>query len=538
MPAPSLVAAGIAVVGAGARIRLFLDRQSLWLDEAMLALNIGRRSFLHLLDPLSYDQAAPAIFLWAVKSFTLLFGMHELSMRAPALLAGILLPPLVWQLGRRVSDEATALVASGLVALSPILVAYSNDAKPYTLDAVATAALLILALRYRGDASPRNCALLIVAGALAIWSSFPAVFTLAAILAVLCIDTLDARDRRTTSALAIATAVWGATFAIHHAVVIARATEDSALADFWRGAMIDIATPGWTIRARVSIGELIWPFTSLTYRAQLLVSASSFVIGTAVLWRSRSWRTALLVVAPIAMGLSASAISEYPVVQRLALFASPVAAVVLALAVTAAWNAAAGPAMRVVIAGAAIGLFTTAFTIRTPTDSHQEGVRTMVEEFGQLRRGAPVYGLAGGVAQWACETTDWSHPDSARLDRYARVGSVGGYAFHYAPPRGTRLSLDGADTAWREAEGLVIVGRYTGMGYEHVREHVSPRPDEGWAASEVARLRAVADTGWFFGAHANDAETGALHRAIVAAGGRFLRQQSGVASFIWEVAFP
>jgi len=102
-----------AVLSLGALLRLleYLGNRSLWLDEAMLALGIGRRGYLGLFAPLDYDQVAAPLFLWAVKTVSLIGGMGELALRFVPLVAGVMLPWTVWRMTRSLGGPAAGLIA-------------------------------------------------------------------------------------------------------------------------------------------------------------------------------------------------------------------------------------------------------------------------------------------------------------------------------------------------------------------------------------------------------------------------------------------
>ena len=59
-------------------VREYIGGRSLWVDEAMLALNMNR-SFSELLKPLYYNQTSPILFLFAARFFTLIFGISDYS---------------------------------------------------------------------------------------------------------------------------------------------------------------------------------------------------------------------------------------------------------------------------------------------------------------------------------------------------------------------------------------------------------------------------------------------------------------------------
>jgi len=68
---------GFIMIGIGLSIINVLHLRSLWLDEAMLALNIINKPVVELLKPLNFNQVAPIGFLKIEKIFTILFGNTE-----------------------------------------------------------------------------------------------------------------------------------------------------------------------------------------------------------------------------------------------------------------------------------------------------------------------------------------------------------------------------------------------------------------------------------------------------------------------------
>ena len=182
-------AAGLLlVVGVAFRIRRYAAARSLWIDEAWLALNILTRSFTGLLHRLDFEQTAPVPFLWATRLSVLMFGPGERALRLVALLAGCLLLLAIVPVARRILGRPWEPVAAALCACSPVLIYYSDDVKPYMVDALATTVLLWLALRVMDRRTLTDWVLLGIAGTVALLSSFSAAFVLAAVVAALAIS--------------------------------------------------------------------------------------------------------------------------------------------------------------------------------------------------------------------------------------------------------------------------------------------------------------------------------------------------------------
>lgn len=138
-------------MGAAWRIAAYAQRRSLWYDEAALALYIAGRGFVELVEPLDYLQTAPPLFLWIERAIVLLFGANEWALRALPLAAGLATAPLMWRVASRILPSPGAVLAVALVALSPTLVRYSAEVKPYATDAFVTLLVLDSAVQVAVD---------------------------------------------------------------------------------------------------------------------------------------------------------------------------------------------------------------------------------------------------------------------------------------------------------------------------------------------------------------------------------------------------
>src|SRR5688572_19926928 len=184
------------------RIRQFLSDRSLWLDEAMLALNIVTRSFSELLEPLLHSQAAPLGFLFFEKIIVKLFGNHEFSLRIFPLLMGVIAIFLMLRVTKAYVGDSGCFLGLGLFVLSEKLIYYSSEVKQYSSDVTLTLALLLLAPKcFEPNASPKRLMTFALAASVCVWFSHPIVFVIGGIFAALIVDVLCERKARTQQKL-------------------------------------------------------------------------------------------------------------------------------------------------------------------------------------------------------------------------------------------------------------------------------------------------------------------------------------------------
>jgi mannosyltransferase len=116
-----------------------LSRPSLWVDESFTAQAMGD-SYLSLMT----DQYH-WLYYTLMKPWTAVAGTSEWSLRLPSVFGTVLACALLVVLGRRVSDRRVALASGLLLAASPFVVKWSQQARGYTfLMALGVLATLLL----------------------------------------------------------------------------------------------------------------------------------------------------------------------------------------------------------------------------------------------------------------------------------------------------------------------------------------------------------------------------------------------------------
>jgi hypothetical protein len=376
---PSLRAAAAGLIGLGVVLRLaqYLHNDSLWLDESFLALNFQNRSLGRLFGQLDYNQAAPPAYLFLEKVLALGFGGTEFALRAVALVAGIVSLPLFYAAARRILRPWSAVLALALFAVLDPFVQHGAEVKQYSSDVLVAVGMLVLGL-WLAPLEPlgvRKALLAAVAGAGAVWLSYPAVFVLAGVGGVLLGEALWRRNWPRIRALVPVGAAWLASF-----VVLSETTLRSAkhLEASFQGGGGGGGGGGGSSRSEFflpfppkSTGDLGWfPSAARSLvtasvgfpRWQVIGIALLGLAGVVALFRSKGGQ-ALMLVAPLAAVLGASALEKYPFGGRFTLFYGPY--VLLLVAAGGGWivGAIAGFAPMPARPGtsAAVGLAVVAF---------------------------------------------------------------------------------------------------------------------------------------------------------------------------------
>lgn len=155
-----------------------LGSQSFWLDEAT-SIHELRLPLGGLLHAVRVHETTPPLYFVAAWVWSHIFGTGEVGVRSLSALAGTALVPVAYAAGRELVSRAAGLVCALLVALSPWMLWYSQEARSYMLFALFCGLSLWLWRRAERTAARRDLGLWAVASALAVLTHFFAGFLVA-----------------------------------------------------------------------------------------------------------------------------------------------------------------------------------------------------------------------------------------------------------------------------------------------------------------------------------------------------------------------
>lgn len=134
----------LALIAFGLAARLLNIERGMGYDESYTYMEFARHPLRQVIS--DYHLPNNHIFHTVLVHFsTLVFGNAHWAIRLPALIAGLLIIPAVYLLGRQLYRPWIGLAAAGIVAAAPVMVSYSVNARGYTLITLFTLLLLILA---------------------------------------------------------------------------------------------------------------------------------------------------------------------------------------------------------------------------------------------------------------------------------------------------------------------------------------------------------------------------------------------------------
>jgi hypothetical protein len=528
--APGRWALTVIGLGIGLRLFLLLERSPLWVDEAMVAVGVLRRSWGQLLHPPDYGQVVPPLYLLLLKGSTAVFGHGEVALRLPALVAGVLTLLLLFRVATDLAGSRTALATLVLAGCSVALLRFSVEVKAYAFDAFFGALIPFLVIRLEtGVGVPRRLVALSVTGM--VLGSVAAPVLVGGLLAAIA-GSEPARRRVGWTAMT-AVALWGAgLYLVLYFGMYWSSVHSPIMAAFWKDSFLTLWKPdlvgrvGGAVRAFASLLPSLAPLPA-GLRLALIAAAGLFFLP-------RRRGVVLAIAMPSLLAITGSMLGLVPLVPRLVLFSSIPLLLCLGQSLTVLSQPARDgrrtdllvllvvavisvpslgtlsyipPTVRLLLGALAV----VALTARVPGPIRQvlpaalalllalpqalglarhpvvEDGRTAIHRL--IAGGAPaVYIAATSTPTWLYYSSRWDGSEASRLEWYLGQSMVAGA--DVAAVGDSQPSASGLSRVWREGRLLEIFGTLPGVA-QPSRGGVAPARYPGWSQQEAARIGAV-----------------------------------------------
>ncbi|HEY0390096.1 MAG TPA: glycosyltransferase family 39 protein [Solirubrobacterales bacterium] len=165
-----LTALGIAIRFAS------LGVQSYHHDEVITVARVIPGSFADMLKQVKGSESNPPLYYVLAWAWAKAFGTGEVGIRSLSALFGAATVPIAYCIGAELSSRRAGLITAALVAVSPMLIWYSQEARSYALLVFFCAASLLFFVRALRSRRGRDLALWALASGLALCSHYFAFF--------------------------------------------------------------------------------------------------------------------------------------------------------------------------------------------------------------------------------------------------------------------------------------------------------------------------------------------------------------------------
>jgi mannosyltransferase len=165
------------LIALGAAVRFAtLGLQSYHHDEVITVARVIPGSFTDMLREVKRSESNPPLYYVLAWGWAKAFGTGEVTMRSLSALFGVATIPFAYCTGRELSSRRAGLIVAALVAVNPMLIWYSQEARSYALLVFFGAAALFFFARALRTRDGRDLALWALSSGLALCSHYFAVF--------------------------------------------------------------------------------------------------------------------------------------------------------------------------------------------------------------------------------------------------------------------------------------------------------------------------------------------------------------------------
>jgi len=143
------IVAGLTALGAVLRFAT-LGGQSFHHDEIVTASRVLRADFWHAMEAVGFSESAPPLYYALAWVWTQLTGTDEVGLRSLSAIAGVATIPVAYLIGAELRGARAGIAAAALVAVNPMLLWYSQEARGYALFVLLTSLALLYFIRALG----------------------------------------------------------------------------------------------------------------------------------------------------------------------------------------------------------------------------------------------------------------------------------------------------------------------------------------------------------------------------------------------------
>jgi len=270
------IVAGLTALAAVLRFAT-LGLQAYHHDEIVTASRVLRGSFFHAMDAVGFSESAPPMYYALAWVWTQLTGTGEFGLRSLSAVAGAATVPVAYLVGEELRGRRAGLMAAALVAVNPMLLWYSQEARGYALLVLLCAISLLYCVRAQRSGRRRDFTLWGLASGLALATHYFAFFALAAEALLL----LRRRGRESFAGLWVVAAFALALFPLaYHQMSLAHA---EWISNFSLGHRV------WEVAATFAVGETS-DVIARPERPELAFVPLALILAALVLLRRRGDR--------------------------------------------------------------------------------------------------------------------------------------------------------------------------------------------------------------------------------------------------------
>ncbi|HEX3173871.1 MAG TPA: glycosyltransferase family 39 protein [Solirubrobacterales bacterium] len=140
------IVAGLTTLAAALRFAT-LGVQSYHHDEIVTASRVLRDGFWHAMDAVGFSESAPPLYYALAWVWTQITGTGEFGLRSLSAAAGVATVPVAYLLGTELRGRRAGIAAAAFVAVNPMLLWYSQEARGYALLSLLTAVAALYFVR-------------------------------------------------------------------------------------------------------------------------------------------------------------------------------------------------------------------------------------------------------------------------------------------------------------------------------------------------------------------------------------------------------